>query len=75
MLQYGAAGVPVIASSVTYAAWSEEAVILDEPEEWGPALVRALLNPEALTGRLLQARVLGNRTYEGNFRKWLQALK
>lgn len=80
VLQYGAAGVPaVIASAVTYLDWREEAVVLSSPTRWGDALAVELDQPRAAYPNRqwrpsLQERVLGERTYEGNFRRWLAAL-
>lgn len=76
VLQYGAAGVPVIASAVTYGAWQGMALILDRPDDWREGLKELLDNPEAaqVYGRWLYGRVLGTRTYEANYRRWLAPL-
>jgi len=76
ILQYGAAGVPVIASSTTYGAWRSYAVILNSPAAWGGALDAALDNLPVIRrdGLRLQQAVLAERTYERNYVKWLEAL-
>lgn len=72
LLQYGAAGVPVIASAVTYGDWRHLARIVDRPYCWGEELDRALY--ERPDHGLLHERVMGLRTYERNFRRWLTVL-
>lgn len=76
VLQYGAAGVPVIASAVTYRAWKGFATIIAEPAGWTAALEWMLTHP-AQTRRdaqRLQAQVMATRTYERNHWRWLEAL-
>lgn len=76
MLQYGAAGVPVIASKTTYDGWQSYATILDSPVSWGHALsivLERLPDARAQAARLHEF-VMKYRTYEGNFRKWLGAV-
>lgn len=77
VLQYGAAGVPVIASGVTYGEWRGFATVLSDPAGWGEALDWALDNPVVMRrdGQRLRAQVLATRTYEANFREWLGALQ
>jgi hypothetical protein len=76
MLQYGAAGVPVIASKTTYDGWQEHATILSEARSWGVALAAILDRlPEARAqAERLRRFVLKHRTYEANFTRWLGAL-
>lgn len=79
LLQYGAAGVAAIASAVTYGDWHKETAIIPSgrPDLWGNMLTDLLDSPTAaeLWGQRLQERVLATRTYEGNYRRWLAALK
>lgn len=72
LLQYGAAGVPVIASATTYSYWCGLAKIAYRPEQWGRILAKVL--NEGCSASLLQQRVLKTRTYERNFRRWLTVL-
>lgn len=76
LLQYGAAGLPVIASSVTYSAWQGLAQIVHQPRAWGTALTAALdnLRPAREDAKRLQTQVLATRTYEANYPAWLGAL-
>lgn len=76
MLQYGAAGVPVIASQATYGQWRSFATILNSPDGWGGALEYLLDHPEVARrdGQRLQQAVLAGRTYEGNYTRWLEPL-
>jgi hypothetical protein len=76
MLQYGAAGVPVIASKTTYAGWEDYATILDSPRAWGRHLAWALDNLPAVGEQAARLHdfVMSHRTYEGNYTKWLGAL-
>ena len=76
LLQYGAAGVPVIASKVTYASWQDYALLPERPDEWGGTLEYALDNLSAFKDRaeLLQGKVMSERTYEANYEKWLEVI-
>jgi glycosyltransferase involved in cell wall biosynthesis len=86
MLQYGAAGCPVIASKTTYDGWKGYATILEKPQSWGHALSAILerlpggsaYDPQADEVRAQAAKlhefVMKYRTYEGNFNRWLGAL-
>jgi hypothetical protein len=76
VLQYGAAGVPVIASAVTYGEWVKYVPLAERPEDWALLLSRALgnLSRWATYGQQLQEKVLAERTYEGNYLCWLEAL-
>lgn len=76
MLQYGAAGVPVIASKTTYDGWEPYATILNSPTGWGRALEAALDNPLVARAQAeeLHKFVMTHRTYEANFTRWLGAL-
>lgn len=76
LLQYGAAGVPVIASAVTYGDWRDYARMVREPRAWGRMLAGILTNlaAEQGAGVELQKQVLAERTYEANYKLWLGAL-
>jgi len=76
MLQYGVCGLPVIASEITYHAWSAEAQVLMWHSSWADSLNYLLDNPEhsARLGQKLRARVTRERAYEYNFANWLNAL-
>lgn len=76
LLQYGAAGVPVIASAVTYGDWRDYAKVVEHPQAWGRRLATSLndLTSEREMAAALQAVVLGERTYEANYKLWLGAL-
>lgn len=76
MLQYGAAGLPVIASKTTYDGWQDYATILEHPRSWGLALERILddLPAAKVEARRLHDFVMSHRTYEANYTRWLAAL-
>jgi len=76
LLQYGAAGLPVIASTVTYGHWRDGAILARHPNTWGMRLAMLLddLSVARELGAQLQAQVLSERTYEANFKRWLGAL-
>lgn len=86
MLQYGAAGVPVIASRVTYGDWEYYADLYDYAHQWTFDLDKyldALTDQYADGGYLVEAqnkakslhqKVLSERTYEVNYKKWLRPL-
>lgn len=77
ILQYGAAGLPVIASKTTYDHWRDWAIVLDKPQKWGRALEMLLDQPAKgrLMGRELQKQILTWRTYERTFNLWLEPLR
>lgn len=77
MLQYGAAGVPVIASHTTYSEWLDYATVIGDKRHWGTALDYCLENQAEVEAQAkeLQVKVLTERTYEGNYRAWLKALQ
>lgn len=78
VLQYGAAGVPVIASAVTYGAWRGYGAVYlsDKPSEWGEVLSYLLDDRQGIEYpvKLLQEAVLATRTYECQYRRWLAPL-
>lgn len=77
LLQYGLAGVPVIASGVTYGDWREYATIIDAPQQWGIALrgVLAEMGPARAKAQRLQTYIARTRTYEATFNTWLHVLR
>jgi glycosyltransferase involved in cell wall biosynthesis len=78
LLQYGAAGVPVIASEATYGDWEDRpgTIILYGPDQWGYILDEWLDDLDTLRAEAvgLRRHILQNRTYEANYTRWLEAI-
>lgn len=76
MLQYGAAGVPAIASGVTYGGWRQHATVVDSAALWGEALEEVLDNLASYKNwaKTTREHVLSARTYEANYERWLAAV-
>jgi hypothetical protein len=76
LLQYGIAGVPAIASGVTYGDWREYATVIDAPQRWGIALrgVLAGIGPARAKASRLQTYIQRTRIYENTFKSWLHPL-